>query len=474
MRYVDLALDCRQLDKPVQTVDLDARLVHRQPGGLDDVRNLHHSRLLVPATGPVPIDGNASEQSARHAPRTKPGHDYARMTNETPTTDALVADLKTLREKGLSRLDALELPALQAAGRIIAADTTQAPSVAIETAVRRAVARAGGGAYGESAALLFGLEQGTRTSSPRLRRERAAAKVGRSADTFRKRYEPTMLLTITNQLLTLCSEQNARDARDHREPREPVESAMVVEWLRRFESYYRMWTPIYGLGNDLTAYRLHLIDSERLWDRRFGTLGPEDTGYSQEEQAEGYARFALYHYARFEWELHQFVVTSGGLWLLSEPEAEHALADSVYEIGWNIELDEREQSYLRTVVAESPEHELYGFLERIAEEETGRRVEQVWQDWASTCGCSWGPKARSDNEYFPTSDHHDGIKADCKVHRVIHACGVYMDLVDQDWNRIADWYRIKEEPVRGLKPDTRYMELPREQRVSEAFKRGRE
>ena len=48
-----------------------------------------------------------------------------------------------------------------------------------------------------------------------------------------------------------------------------------------------------------------------------------------------------------------------------------------------------------------------------------------------------------------------------------------MDLVDQDWNRIADWYRIAEEPiVRGLKPDTRYMELDREQRVSRAFKRG--
>ena len=176
---------------------------------------------------------------------------------------------------------------------------------------------------------------------------------------------------------------------------------MAVEWLRRFESYYRMWTPICGLGNDLTAYRLHLVDSERLWDRRYGTLSPEDPGYSQEEQAEGYARFALYHYARFEWELHQFVVASGGLWLLSEPEAEHALADAVYEIGWNIELDELEQSYLRTVIAESPEHELYGFLERIAEEESGSRVEQVWQDWAVNLQLLVGPQGSKRRRVLP-------------------------------------------------------------------------
>jgi len=43
-----------------------------------------------------------------------------------------------------------------------------------------------------------------------------------------------------------------------------------------------------------------------------------DPGYSQEEQAEGYASFALYHYALFEWELRQFVTECGGLWPLLE------------------------------------------------------------------------------------------------------------------------------------------------------------
>jgi hypothetical protein len=395
------------------------------------------------------------------------------MLSDRPSQEALITDLKLLRQKGLLRSGELQLPALLAAGRVITADESATDQVVIEIALRKAIERVGGGAYGESAAALFGLEQGTRTRSSRLRRELAGGKLARSADTFRKRYEPTMLAAIATQILALCSEQYARDTREQREPRDPAESAMAVEWLRRFESYYRMWTPICALGNDLTAYRLHLIDPDRLWDRRYGTHGPNDLGHSQEEQAEGYARFALYHYAHFEWELRQFITASGGLWLLSDAEAEQALADAVYEISWQIELDERDQSYLRTLVAESPDHELYGFLDRLATASAGQNVEQVWQDWVSTCACAWDPQARSDEEYFPTSDHHDGIKRDCKVHRVIHACGVYMDLVDQDWKRIADWYRIGEESIAsGLKPDTRYMELNPDQRVSNAFKRG--
>jgi hypothetical protein len=43
----------------------------------------------------------------------------------------------------------------------------------------------------------------TRALNSRVRRELAAAKLERSADTFRKRYEPTMLREIAAQLLTL-------------------------------------------------------------------------------------------------------------------------------------------------------------------------------------------------------------------------------------------------------------------------------
>ena len=87
----------------------------------------------------------------------------------------------------------------------------------------------------------------------------------------------------------------------------PVSSAMPAVWLERFAAYYRMWSSINGLGADLTAYRATMIEAVKHYDRLIGTDGPDDPGYSQDEQAEGYATFALYHYAHFAWLLRQFV-----------------------------------------------------------------------------------------------------------------------------------------------------------------------
>ena len=42
-----------------------------------------------------------------------------------------------------------------------------------------------------------------------------------------------------------------------------------------------------------------MTEDGRPYDRRFGAEGSDDDGYSQEEQGEGYALQALYHYAFF-------------------------------------------------------------------------------------------------------------------------------------------------------------------------------
>jgi hypothetical protein len=381
------------------------------------------------------------------------------ITHEPPNHDVLAAELKLLREKGLARLQGLELPALVAAGRIATADETGEAHVVAEATLRRAIERFGGGPYGEAAALLFGLEQGTRTLNSRLRRERASERLERTADTFRKRYEPTMLAEIATQILTLCSEQHSRQARSETERRHPAESVMAVEWLRRFEAYYRLWTPISGLGSDLTAYRATLLETDRPWDRRFGTKDPIDPGYSQEEQAEGYARFALYHYARYQWELRQFVTRYGGLWLLSDGETEQAVADAVYRIVWHTTGNERDDSFLRTVIQDTPNQELHGFLERLASTEIGRETHREWQEWVTTCECVWTPDELSDEENFPTRRHHKGIRKDCQIHGVIEACGDYLDLIDRDWRKIADWYHLGESARRGVNPEALYARL---------------
>jgi len=286
----------------------------------------------------------------------------------------------------------------------------------------------------------------------------AAAAFGRSSVTFRKKYEAELLGQIAAQILALGAEQQVQQARLQRHPQHPLESLMTVEWLRRFEIYYRIWSSASGLGADLTAYRSTLLEHDRLWDQRFGTKGPTDEGWSQEEQAEGYAHFGLYHYAKFKWEVKQFDIASGGLWIMPDPDAEQAVADAVYKITWCSPYNELDDSFFRNLIAESPHQEMYGFIKGLFATEPGRLNEQEWQDWAAECQCTWEAAASRDDEPFPTWHHNRGISESCDVHQLIAACGTYITLIDQGWRGVADWYRLPDEARLGVSGESLYVD----------------
>lgn len=377
-----------------------------------------------------------------------------------PSEDALISELTMVRDEGLPRLRHLRLPGLTDAARIVTLDQTSASHVVTESLLRRAVARFGGGHYGEAAVALFGLDGGTRGSNSRVRRGLAAQAFGRTFETFRKNYEPLLFEQLAGQILILCSEQRTREARSTLVRAEsPQESAMPQIWMDRFAAYYRIWSPINGLGGDLTAYRATLLESDAVWNRKFGTDAPDDPGYSKDEQAEGYASFGLYHYAHFEWQLRQFQTLFGGQWLLSDADAEQAVADAVYRIGWHTPWNERDQSYLRGLVAEAPDRELHRFSQALRATDLGRATEQEWHDWTDSCNCAWQTGTGSDQEYFPTSRHHAGISEDCQLHQVVGACGDYLELIDRDWKRLADWYHVGDETRRGVNAERLYGNL---------------
>jgi hypothetical protein len=382
------------------------------------------------------------------------------MTPMPPAEDQLIKELSTVRDEGLPRIRHLDLPALGDAARIVTLDETAAGHVVIEALLRRAVARFGGGHYGDAAVALLGLDVGTRGLNSKERREIAAEAFDRTYETFRKNYEPRVFEQLAMQILILCSEQHTRESRSNLERAgSPEETAMRQVWLDRFAVYYRIWSPVNGLGADLSAYRSTLFEPEEKWDRRFGTDAPDDPGYSKDEQAEGYASFALYHYAHFAWQLRQFETLFGGQWLLSDAEAEHAVADAVYRIFWHTPWNERDQSYLRGLVAKAPDRELHGFLDALQATDVGRATEQEWYAWTDSCRCSWQPAATVDREYFATAKHNDGILADCQPHKVVQACGDYLDLIDRDWERLADWYHLADKPRRGESAERLYKEL---------------
>lgn len=420
------------------------------------------------ATSSVSLMNTAVPGNLRGSGRrgSQPGQNLVRIDGmlsraEPPSREQLVDDLKLLREKGLSEIDDLDLPALTAASLIVVSAGPEPDEAAlVETLLRRAVSRVGGGKLGDSAQALFGLDGDTRTLTSGVRRGIAADRLGVSIRTFRRNHEDPMLNQVARQILVLCAEQQQREGRGRLAAAHPVESGIALHWIERFEAYYQLWTPIYALAADLTAYRSTMIEDPRPYDRRFGTDAPDDSGYSQDEQADGYARDALYHYAFVEWGLRRFMANYGALWMLSEADIETEVSDATYRIRWHVNpFNERDQSFLRTLIDETPGQELHGFLERLAASDLGRQTHQEWLDWCATCSCTWDASAVPEADYFPTAKNQEGISTECQVHQVIGACGLYCDLIDKDWRKIADWYHLDDKAVsKGASAERLYAE----------------
>lgn len=378
---------------------------------------------------------------------------------EVPDHEAVVSDLARLRAAGLTKLRHIQLPALSQAARLATDDVQLEAAPAIEQLLRLAISKLDSGEYGDAALALIGLAEGMRAWSPADRRERAASQLERSADTFRRRYEANLLADVADQILALCAEQRLRAARNQLERRHPAESRLAVQWVERFESYHRLWTPAWALGAELTAYRSTLLEPDRPYDRAPGVLAADDSGYTQELQAEGYARFALYRWAWFQWQLRQFMLQQGGMWLLSTGEAETKAADLVYAISWHVTTyNERDHSWLRNAVAQSRGQEMDHFLGLLTSTTTGDIRWREWLAWCGACQCQWEVTSGRNTaaEHFPTAVTEPGIASNCQVHAVVQACGDYCDLIEEEWQKIADWYHLEDNYQRGVNAEELY------------------
>jgi hypothetical protein len=350
-----------------------------------------------------------------------------------PSHEALVGDLKLLREKGLIRLRSLQLPALQGAAQACGeSEQTEHDPPAIEAMLRRVVEQFGG-EMEEACSYLFGLVPGTRGWKPKDLRERAASLYNQQPETFRKEPEQLHISQLAEQILKLCHEQRMRSERVKLERRHPADSRLAIQWLDRFEAYYRMWTPISRLGDDLKAAiatRREPDLGHAPWDAE----GQEQEWKGPEDQARGYVRGALYAYAWFQLELKRFMVRHGGLWIFSDAEVEAEIADSIYKISWYTTFNTEDDSWLRRLLAQSQEEEELSFVQLLRSMPIGPSVHEEWQLFAASCQC-------------PSDD----LSADdCRVHALIKAAERYCQLIDSEWYRVADWYHEGTKPRRPI------------------------
>ena len=388
-----------------------------------------------------------------------------------PSHEALLKDLGALRDHGVHGLRERTLPVLD---QVVALTGTEGNrSSAIEAVLRAGIERLGGGPWSDAAAALLGLAQGMRGLGITERRAEAAAALSKAPLTFKRTREQPLLEDLADKLLEVSAAGEMREVHAQMSRRAPAESRLAVQWVERFEAYNRIWTPVYALGADLTAYRATLLEVNRPYDRAPGSDGPDDPGYTQEGQAEGYARFALFRFAQYLWELRQFMTRYGGMWLFSDGETETAVSDAVYRIAWHVTpFNERDESWLRSAMQDSRGQELHNFMQQLAST-IGRATWEEWLEWVQTCQCRWeasdrepdnsgdknSPSETSDDPpYFPSAQTEDGIDHGCQVHQVVEACAIYLDLIDRNWRQIADWYHL-DDPVRGrIEPERLYVE----------------
>lgn len=340
------------------------------------------------------------------------------------TFDGLVADLNAIRKHSHSQIRRLELPALMEAARIVdMADDEMDGPAAISAVLRTALDTFGGGATQEAAEYLLGLYPGSQIWPEGRRQKEAAEILELSVETFRKKPRADMLAQIAEAILERCHDARLRSARvDMEQRRHPADSRLAVQWVERFEAYYRIWTPAYALAEDLEA----AIDTYLEEPSEHPPWAPEsDQPYDRDRQAQGYGHSALYRLTEFWLELRRFKSRHGGLWLLSDAQVEQDVADAVYRIGWHNDLSDGDESFLRRLLADSRHEEVEHFWNVLQGFPRGMEINRRWQEMIRQ-----GVGLTTEEE-----------KAKSQVWLTIAACRDYCRLIDEDWLRIADWYR---------------------------------
>jgi len=304
----------------------------------------------------------------------------------------------------LPRLSSLDCVAKAALDR--GADHYQVAR-ALVAALAAVVRRLGGGPLGLAVGYLLGLDPESRGLSAERRRELAISELfdeGMSAVSFQRRHQDHVLVAVADELCAYEDEYRVRQARIGLEIADVQSERLAIDWLRRFEYYYGMWSALSGLRNDLqTAMERRVRDGQ----------DPAETPY---------ARSSLWYYAQFLVRLERFVQERGGLWLLSSIDAEAEVAQAVYWVRWHTSMADIDDSWLRRHLLAA--EELEPFAEHLQDDERGRDIRARWAGFLRDCHCALSDPA-----------------ADCQLHLVMEWCDRYTNTIDAEWARIAPWYQ---------------------------------
>lgn len=320
-----------------------------------------------------------------------------------------------------------EMPTMLSLGIVHAKALSDQPedlAAAASGLLKEACARVDGERDGAVATLL-GVAEGMRGVKLMRRRQKAAERIPASKDHFRKFKENDLLLAVGEDLVTLDSTFQARLNQDAQIP-EATESRLKINWLARHEAYQRIWSPVSALRGDLVILLGYLrqnvaagVELEQTTDQS-PVPWPDiaDRGMN-----------LMWRRAQFTSAVERFTEDFGGLWLLSDPNQESRAAEAIHKLNAGGPGGDADDSWLRLRLTEAKNGELDDFMNVVYANEHGTEVLRMFLDWAARCKCSL--------------DENAAPRTTCNVHQWLAACDEYIDLISEDWDKVADYYREK-------------------------------
>jgi hypothetical protein len=326
-----------------------------------------------------------------------------------PAPTDLAAELSGLLRSGVTTDGLRRCPVILDLALTRAKSASGEPAdlaVAAHTLIAEATRRVDAGDESGPTVCLLGLAPGTRSTLLKDRRRQAAAALFVSTEHLRKEREPLLIEAVADELYAADSAYRLRHRHRTEAERSPEQSRLGIDWLEQHRSYRRIWTPLSGMRNDLAVLRSYLAADE------------EDRPVIADRLVN-----ITWQWARFELALARFVSEQGGLWLLADADSEIAAADAIHQLQLNVPLGEADCSWLRTLLLDSPHEELDCFSDLLVA--AGERRQELMGLWIAWGGCV---------------EPDDG-DCDCGYHAWQRAADRFIRLVDEDWYRIADWYR---------------------------------
>ncbi len=340
-----------------------------------------------------------------------------------------------------------------------ASPATDDLAVSAANLIREACASVDDISSGPSAVLL-GIAPGFRSMPPKDRRAHVANEAVLSIDHIRKYREPQLLEAVADELYAMDSAYRLRHRHRTEAERSPRDSALKIDWLEQHRSYRRVWTPVTAMRNDVIVLAGLLADAQaagRL-PRTADALaehGPDSDLLLDRDDwhpISDRCSTLCWQLAIFRRELNAFVEREGGLWLLASAEAEIAAADAMFRLRLHGPFGEVDESVLGVLLESVVGQELDPFEEALLSDKKRWPIfRDSWVAWVQRAvdegllGGSESAAALLREPEDPQSrtglTRSTTTVPNSECGRWLRAGEDFIELIDEDWYRVADWYR---------------------------------